>query len=182
MTMQTLHEQHATATADKPIRVGVYNTIAQADQAVQGLLDAGFTREEISVICSDPAKEAHFRAFEKEEPAGTFTLPAAATGGAIGAALGGLTAFAGIVATGGIGLVAAGALGVLSGGAFGSLIGAMVTRGFEKSAANYYDQAVVAGKILVAVEVHGEDQQARLATASRVLDEAGAEPLPLVEG
>ena len=182
MTTQTLHDQDSTTAADKPIRVGVYPTIAQADQAVQGLLDAGFTREEISVLCSDPAKEAHFQAFEKEEPAGTYTLPAAATGGAIGATLGGLTAFAGVVATGGIGLLAAGAVGLLSGGAFGSLIGAMVTRGFEKSAANFYDQAVVAGKVLVAVEVHGPDQQARLATAARVLEAAGAEPLPLVEG
>lgn len=182
MTTQTLHGQHATATADKPIRVGVYNTIEQADQAVQGLLDAGFTREEISVLCSDPAKEAHFREFEKEKPAGTFTLPAAATGGAIGATLGGLTALAGVVATGGIGLLAAGAVGLLSGGAFGSLIGAMVTRGFEKSAANFYDQAVVAGKILVAVEDHGPNHQARLAIAARALEDAGAEPLPLVEG
>jgi hypothetical protein len=104
------------------------------------------------------------------------------TGGAIGATLGGLTALTGIVATGGIGLLATGAIGAWAGGAFGGLIGAMATRGVEKETADFYDQAVVRGKILVAAEDHGPDQQARLAVASRVLDEAGAEPLPLREG
>src|SRR5687768_13510665 len=93
------------STVERPIRVGVFNTIAAADEAVDHLLAAGFTRDEISVLCSDPAKEAHFRGLKTPEPAGSHTFPAAATGGAIGAALGGLTALTGIVATGGIGLL-----------------------------------------------------------------------------
>ena len=170
------------ATADKPVRAGVYATVAEADAAVQGLLDAGFSRNEISVICSDPVKEAHFRAIEKEEPAGTFAAPAAVSGGTIGAALGGLTALTGIVATGGIGLLAAGAISAWAGGMFGGLIGAMVTRGFEKEAADFYDQSVSQGKILVAIEVNEPNQQSRLGDAARILEEAGAEPLPLSEG
>jgi hypothetical protein len=170
-----------TTSTDRPVRVGVFSTIAQADRAVENLLAAGFTAREISVICSDPAKEAHFREFEKQEPAGANTLPAAATGGAIGAALGGLTALTGIVATGGIGLLGAGAIAAGAGGVFGGLIGAMSTRGLEKEPSDFYDQSVQSGKILVAVEVEGEDQS-RLAAATRMLAEAGAEPLPLPEG
>jgi hypothetical protein len=170
------------AATEKPIRIGVFSTIADADRAVQSLLDAGFTKDQISVICSDPAKEAHFKRFEKEEPAGTYTLPASVTGGAIGAALGGLTALTGVVATGGIGLIGAGAIAAWAGGIFGGLIGAMSTRGVERETANYYDQAVIQGKILVAAEDHGPDQQARLAAAAHALAEAGAEPLPLREG
>src|SRR5687767_6288649 len=106
------------ATEEKPIRIGVFSTVEAADRAVQNLLDAGFTRDQISVICSDPSKEAHFRRFE-EEPAGTYTLPASVTGGAIGAVLGGLTALTGVVATGGIGLIGAGAIAAGAGGVFG---------------------------------------------------------------
>lgn len=166
---------------DRPIRVGVYSSVEQAEQAVHGLLGAGFTKDEITVISSDPAKEAPFQQFEAD-PAGSHTREAAVTGGAIGAVLGGMTALTGIVATGGIGLLAAGAIGAWAGGAFGGLVGAMITRGFEKETADFYDQAVCCGKILVAVEDHGTDHQERLARASRILSEAGAEPLPLKEG
>ena len=38
------------------------------------------------------------------------------------------------------------------------------------------------GKVLVAVEVHGPDSQARLALAERILANAGTDPVPLVEG
>ena len=57
----------------------------------------------------------------------------------------------------------------------------MMTRGVEKELADYYDQAVVRGKILVAAEDRNPAGRARLAEAARVLEEAGAEPLPLRE-
>jgi hypothetical protein len=166
----------------RPVRIGVYDTVAEADQAVSELLAAGFTKDEITVICSDPAKERHFTEFEHQDRAGEHTPEAATTGGVIGATLGGLTALAGVVATGGIGLVAAGAIGAWAGGVVGGLVGAMVTRGFEKEAADFYDQAVVAGRILVAAEYHGPRQDEMLAKAARILERAGAEPLSLREG
>jgi len=60
----------------------------------------------------------------------------------------------------------------------------MLTRGTEKEISNYYDQAVLEGKLLVAVEIHDHDGGLRLARAEQILDEAGAEaePLPLSEG
>jgi hypothetical protein len=38
------------------------------------------------------------------------------------------------------------------------------------------------GKILVAVEHHGSDEQERLAVAARILAKGGAKPLSLPEG
>jgi hypothetical protein len=174
--MTTTHEQ------PRPVRVGVYDTIEETEQAVSELLRAGFTKDEITVICSDPTKERYFQEFEHQDRAGEHTPEAATAGGIIGATLGGLTALVGIVATGGIGLVAAGAVGAWAGGVVGGLVGAMITRGFEKEAANFYDQAVVQGRILVAAECHGPRQDELLGKASRILSRAGAEPLPMREG
>lgn len=169
-------------TLDRPIRVGVFSTLAQADRAVHELLSAGFTKEQISVLCSDKYTEEHFHEFEHQEPAGTY-LPAAATAGtAIGAVLGGLSAIVGFVTTGGIGLLAGGAVGLWGGGIVGGLVGSMLTRGFEKELANYYDQEVTRGKILVAAEDTGAGAAQKLTQAERILHEAGAEPVALREG
>jgi hypothetical protein len=58
----------------------------------------------------------------------------------------------------------------------------MLTRGVEKEAANFYDQAVTDGKLLVTAHADGDDAAAKLARAERILAESGAEPLPLSEG
>ncbi len=168
--------------AEKPIRFGVFSTVSEARGAVSGLLNAGFSSAEITVICSDESKEVMFREFEHQEPAGTHTPAAATAGAVIGATLGGLAAVAGTVATGGVALLAAGGLAAWAGGVFGGLVGAMMSRGVERELANYYNQAVEAGKLLVAVDVTGPDAPRRLVLAERVLADAGAEPAPLREG
>ena len=58
-----------------------------------------------------------------------------------------------------------------TGGVAGGLVGAMMTRGVEKEMANFYNQEVTAGKILVGAEDHGPQQCRRLASAE-------AHPLP----
>lgn len=165
----------------RPFRTGIFSTIPAADRVVRNLLAAGFTAEQISVICSNNAVEQHFAAFHHEDPAGAHTPAMAATGGAIGAALGGLTAVGAAIATGGAALVVAGGLALMAGGVAGGLVGAMMTRGVEKEIANFYDQEVQKGKILVAVDVK-DNQADKLALADRIIAEGGAEPLPLREG
>jgi hypothetical protein len=176
---------HATIEERKtrPIRAGVFANVAGASAAVNQLLSAGFAKDEITVICSDEAKEQHFREFEHQKPAGTNTPVAMALGSSIAAGLGGITIAAGLAA-GGLPLVIVGGAALMTGGVVGGFLGAMLTRGGEKEASNYYDQAVLAGKLLVAVECHSADAEQRLARAERILDEAGAEsePLPLAEG
>jgi hypothetical protein len=170
-----------TQTADRTVRVGVFNTTTQATAAIDRLLAAGFHKDEISVICSNETKEEFFQGFPHPPLPTDHLTESVAIGGTIGALIGGLAAI-GVVTTAGLGLVAAGPLLVgLGGGAVaGGFIGAMSTRGVTKEMADFYDQAVTRGKILVAIEDH-EDNTPRLATAERIFAEAGAEPLPLTQ-
>ncbi len=171
----------AQTTAPRPLRAGVFAAVTAAETAVSNLLAAGFTKDEITVVCSDAAVERHFKAFHKQDPAGTHAPAAALGGGVIGATLGGLAAVAGGIATGGIGLLATAGIATWAGGIFGGLVGAMMSRGVEKELANFYQQAVVDGDILVAVDLL-DDSRERLELASRILCDAGAKPLKLPEG
>jgi len=128
---------NSSQTMTRPVRAAVFTTIVAARDAVQSLLDAGFTRDEITVVCSDETKERYFREFEHQQPAGANTPLAATVGGAIGATLFGLTAVAAGAATGGVPLIVAGSWAALTGGIAGGFLGAMMTRGIEKKAANY---------------------------------------------
>ena len=83
---------------------------------------------------------------------------------------------------GGLPLAIVGGAGLLTGGVVGGFLSAMLMRGVEKEAADYYDQAVQRGKFLVAVEPSDPEDPARQAIAERILTQAGAEPLPLAEG
>jgi heat induced stress protein YflT len=177
----------ATTAANKQLRnpaleVGVFDAVEDARRAVQRLLDAGFSNEQITVVCSDETKERYFSEFEHQHPAGTYTPTATIAGGTIGALLGGLTIVASAIATGSLALWAAGPITAWAGGVAGGLVGAMMTRGVEKELANFYQQAVVAGQILVAAEDHGPDSTQNLAKAAQILAEAGAKPLLLPEG
>ncbi|MCE9553275.1 MAG: hypothetical protein K8T91_07845 [Planctomycetes bacterium] len=183
--MDDLQRKEATdriAERQRPIRVGIFASIAAADRAVEQLLGAGFTKDSISVICSNQAIEQHFKAFEHQDPAGMHAPAATLIGGTIGAVLGGLSVAAGAVATGGLALLATAPIAMWGGFASGGLIGAMMTRGVEKELANYYDQAVAKGRILVAAESHETNHAEQLAIAERIFTEAGAEPISLSEG
>ncbi len=74
-----------SSTAERPIEVGIFDSVESADRAVAGLLKAGFTVDQITVVCSDETKERYFRKYEHQEPAGTLSPITAAAGGAIGA-------------------------------------------------------------------------------------------------
>src|SRR5262245_37347963 len=127
---------------DKPIRVGVFGDVRQADLAVRRLLQAGFTKERISVVCSDEYKERYFSEFEHQEPAGSYTRIAVATGSAVGAALGALAAFGASSLLAHISLLMAGLILIPAGAVIGGFVGAMMTQGVEKELAHYYDQSV----------------------------------------
>ena len=166
----------------RPIRVGVFDSVEKACRAVHNLLAAGFTKEQITVICSDKHRERLFKEFEHQDPAGTTTPEKAIAGGAIGATLGGLAAVIAAIATGGIVFLIAGGIAVLGGGAAGGVIGAMMSRGVEKELANFYDQEVEKGRLLVAAEDESPNAAAHLLQAERILAAADAVPMKLPEG
>ncbi len=178
MTSITTHK-HPSGPS---LEVGVFGSVEDARNAVHRLLAAGFSKKQITVLCSDDAKERNFREFEHQDPAGKHTPAAAIAGGTIGAVLGGLTVVASAVVTGSLALWAAGPITAWAGGVAGGLVGAMMTRGIEKELADFYQQAVVDGQILVAAEDHGPDHAQRLADAAKILAESGAaRPMSLPE-
>jgi hypothetical protein len=165
----------------RPVRAGVFVSVERAEVAVQSLREAGFRSDELTVICSTEHQQQHFPGSMVAQADPT-SVEAAATGGVVGGVLGGLAAAGGLAAIASFPILIPGAVaGMLSGGVVGALTGVMMERGYEKEAADYFDQAVTLGKILVAVEPVPNDQT-RLATAAKLLSEAGAEPLPLREG
>jgi hypothetical protein len=161
------------------VRVGVFNTVGEADLAVRLLLGAGFTKEKISVVCSDEMKERHFSEFRHDEPAGTKTPKTAAAGGIAGGIAGGLVGVA-TVATGMPEAILLEGLFAGAGATFGTFVGAMMSRGMEREVANYYDQALRRGQLLVAAEVDPDGDETMLDRAERVFEDVGAraESLP----
>lgn len=165
-------------TAGKPIRAAVFRSVNTAHEAVDRLLGAGFTKEQITVVCSEDAKERHFREFEHQDPAGSHTIQRMEKAGLAGAIIAGLGSV-GLATAAGVSLLAAGPGLLIAGAVAGSFIGAMQSRGEERALADYYDQALTRGDLLVAVEDHTQGSQERLAKAEKLFHESGAEPIPL---
>jgi hypothetical protein len=144
---------------------------------VRRLHDAGFTWEEITVICSDEKKEELFPEKTQKAPTGSLDNEALNVAGAGLLGLGTVAVAAALLSTAGTAVMIIGAFaGIAAAGTFTSL---MATRGFESEATDYYEQAVQEGKILVAVEVSGSDAEARRARAAEIISAAGADVLPL---
>ncbi len=167
---------------EKPVRVGVFDDVADTNRVVQDLLDAGFTSHQITVISSDKSKEQFFSEYDHHQVPGETTAPAVATGGAVGGTVGAMTALAVELIAAGVGFLAAGVVLIPVGVVVGIFVGAMMTQGIEKEAAQYYGQAVTDGRILVAAEAHGDQSGQMLAAAERIFVEAGAEPIQLLGG
>lgn len=167
-------------TSKHTVEVGVFESYQAAERAVSALTEAGFPPDAISVVCPTCSAQ-QFPTTEKVEPAGSHTPAAATAGGVIGSLLGGLTAAAGIVATGGMGLLVVGPLlgAAAAGGVTGAFLGAMLTRGFEPEIADFYDQALHKGQILVAADTtRGPGARA----AEQALAQSGALPFALPKG
>ena len=157
-------------------RVGVFDTVAQADRAVRKLLAAGFTKDQLAIICPEKFKDQiNSGAIPAEAPSAD-AGGAIAMGGAMGATLGGLALAATVITGGAAGVMTAVVLigGGLIAGGFSNLI---VSKGYEQEADDFYKQANERGQIVVGVEVHDENGDGRLDDAQRILDEAGAKPL-----
>jgi len=172
------HEQPALTS---PYRAGVFETTGGAVEAVCDLLDAGFTKKQITVICSDKGRESPFHEFEHQKISGARTEWAVVCGALTGTALGTLLAITGVMSIGGLGTAAT--IVILAGvcGIPGAFVGAMLTRGTEKELADFYDQSVLHGRILVAAESHAPNSAEKLATAARILALAGATPIAIPE-
>ena len=158
-------------------RAEVFDTVAKADQAIRGLLAGGFSKDQITVVCPAKFKDQCLCATPASKTS-EGAVETIAKGGAAGAAIGGL-ALAAAVLTGGLSLPAAALLvgGSAFAGGFSNLI---VSKGYEVEAHDSIKQAIQDGRIVVGVDVLGDNSAARLAEAQRILDNAGGkQPQPL---
>ncbi len=172
----------AATVVELPYRVGVFRTAAGAHTAIEALLAAGFSKDELAVVCSDARRE-DFADIPQPKPSDDYSAQAIGVGGAAGAVLGGIAMAAATIATGGLAAPASGLAVLMGGGAIGgAFVGAMSRRVTEKELGPYYEQAMRLGHILVAVELHGEGAERRLQIAERIFAEHGSEPVALTEG
>ena len=157
-------------------RVGAFDTVAQADRAIRRLLAAGFSKDQLAVICPTKFKD-HFRPEVPQTDVPTAEPERAmAMGGAVGATLGGL-ALAATVITGGVAGVMTAVVLIGGGAAAGGFSNLIVSKGYEQEVDDHYKQAIERGQIVVAVEVHGDDGADQLTESQRILDEEGAKQL-----
>lgn len=159
---------------DFPIRLTVCDTAEEARHLVRDLQQAGFTSDEISVVCSQESCEREFAEFIHEHPAGSQTGDALSRSGGAALGLGAAAVIAGLVTTAGTAIAA---IGAFSGLAIATtFVSLMMTRGAEKELADFYDQAITHGKIIVAVET---DDLERQQIADEILWEEGQPPTAL---
>lgn len=136
--------------------IGLYDHFEDASRTIEDLVDAGFTRDDISLVASDSNEE--YRRYLDE--GGEDATGGAVTGAGIGAVLGGLGGLLvglGALAIPGIGpVLAAGPLvsalaGAGIGAAAGGLIGALVDLGVPEEEAGYFSEGIRRGGTLVTV-------------------------------
>lgn len=136
----------------------VYDSYAQAREAVKALQTAGIAVSEISLIANKHVSREH---------ADVRDVSDAAKGAGVGAVLGGgagLLAGLGLLAIPGLGpVVAAGwlastAAGAAAGAAAGGIVGALVDAGENREHAHVYSEAVRRGGTLLSVRVSDADE------------------------
>ena len=157
---------------------GIYKSSAQAERAVDRILAAGFSNNDISVLLPDTQSSKEF-AHEKNTKAPEGTVTGVTTGGIVGGTLG-LLAGIGTLAIPGLGpFIAAGPImaslaGLGVGGAVGGLIGALVGMGIPEYEAKRYEGRVKTGGVLLSVHCDSSDEISR---AKDLLKETGAEDI-----
>ncbi|MBN9662727.1 MAG: DUF3341 domain-containing protein [Acidobacteria bacterium] len=157
---------------------GIYKTSVQAENAVDRLIAAGFSNNDISVLLPDVQSSKEF-AHEKSTKAPEGATTGVATGGALGGTLG-LLAGIGALAIPGVGpFIAAGPImgalaGLGVGGAVGGLIGALVGMGIPEYEARRYEGRVKDGGVLLSVHCDTSQQVSR---AKDLLEHSGAEDI-----
>lgn len=151
---------------------GVFSNKEQANQSLANLLDAGFRKEDISLIISDRARHIIFPSptDDEGERATRGGAVGALWGGALGVLLTGLTAVGAIVIPG-TSLLAAGPVvailtGAGTGAIAGGLSGALISAGFAVDEAKRYEKEVNMGRAVLVV--HTTDEKAGV--ARRILD------------
>ena len=161
------------ATLDRTV-LGLFDTRAHAESAIQGLQDVGFVRDAIGVAVQseEQATEMGGNTTAAGNAAGTGAITGTAVGGLLGllAGLGTITlpgvgaiATAGTLST----ILGSTALGAGLGAAAGVLVGALVGLGVPEADAHVYAEGLKRGGVLVSVQTTDEQQADRAVQAMK---------------
>src|SRR3569833_926226 len=168
------------ATKSKSV-FGIYANAAQAERAVNALIEDGFPSQDVSVLMPDQRSTREF-AHHKDTKAPEGATAGATAGGVDGGTLGvlvglGALAIPGVGALLAAGPIVAGLAGLGAGGAVGGCIGALIGMGIPEYEARRYEGRVKDGGILMSVhcETPGEILRAReILTATGASDIASS--------
>jgi hypothetical protein len=161
---------------------GIARSEAQAVAIVERLRAAGFSNNDISVLCPDRAGTKDF-AHEQHTKAPEGAATGAGTGGVLGGALGWLVGI-GALAIPGLGpFIAAGPImaalsGAAAGAALGGLAGALIGMGIPEYEAKRYEGKIKDGNVLISVHAENSTERDR---ARNIFEEAGAEDISYTE-
>lgn len=155
------------------IACGIFQDKASAEQAIERLSAAGFSREKISVVMSSDEK-----AQQMIEETGTMAEEGASTGVRFGVTVGGalgIVAGLGLLAIPGLGPfvaagpIIAGIIGAAAGGAVAGLSGGLIGMGIPEHEAGLFQERVEQGWVLITVHC-GE----RCELARSIMEDLGA--------
>jgi uncharacterized membrane protein len=141
--------------------VGIFADNGRAERALNGLKDAGFTPEQVSVVAKDKDR------VESMSDNTDMVVEGAGSGAVAGTFLGGLAGFLvgisalvipGIGPIVGAGIIASTLAGAGIGAATGGLIGALTAEGVHEEDARGYEENVRQGGILLSVRANGDAQ------------------------
>jgi hypothetical protein len=157
---------------------GIYPSNSAAERAVDQLIAAGFSNQDVSVLMADRQGSKDFAA-EKNTKAPEGATAGVGVGGAVGGTLG-LLAGIGALAIPGVGpLIAAGPImgalaGLGVGGTVGGVVGALIGLGIPEYEAKRYEGRVKDGGVLLSVHCDSSDEVSR---AKELLKATGAEDI-----
>lgn len=166
------------------VMTGLFPDRDSAERAYQGVIDRGYTKDDVDLVMSDETRQRHFGSGASTSlPPSATTTPTgdtelgnkAAEGAGIGAGIGGtvgaiaaaVAAVGTSIALPGLGLVIAGPVaaalaGAGAGGAAGTLIGALVGWGIPEERVKRYEAGLQQGGIVLGVRPRSDEDAAHL--------------------
>jgi len=141
--------------------VGIFGDTGRAERALNGLKDAGFTPEQVSVVAKDKRDVAEMS--DNTEMVANSAAGGAVAGSVLGGIAGLLVGISALVIPGigpivGAGIIGSTLAGAGIGAATGGLVGALTAEGVSEEDARGYEEHVRQGSILLSVRASGDAQ------------------------
>jgi len=163
--------------------IGLFDSVGEAQHALDELAQSGFSRDHISLVAHDASGEysKHIKKDGTFDPEGDVTANEGAGFGATVGAITGVLASLGAMMIPGIGpvigagpllaAVTGGTIGAVAGAATGGITAALIKTGLPEDEAQYYTEGVRRGGTLLVVDTDSDSKAQR---AVDIMDRNGA--------